>query len=53
MFIDADKANYVRYYEASLALLRPGGLIVIDNTLFFGRVADPAAATRTPPGSGS
>ncbi|GGU80346.1 O-methyltransferase [Streptomyces cavourensis] len=43
VFIDADKANYLRYYESSLALLRAGGLIVVDNTLFFGRVADPAA----------
>jgi O-methyltransferase len=43
VFIDADKANYVRYYEASLALVRPGGLIVVDNTLFFGRVVDPNA----------
>jgi O-methyltransferase len=42
-FIDADKANYGAYYEAVLALLRPGGLIVVDNTLFFGRVIDPAA----------
>lgn len=42
-FIDADKVNYRDYYERSLELLRPGGLIVIDNTLFFGRVADPAA----------
>ncbi|MGW2545056.1 O-methyltransferase [Kitasatospora sp. NPDC001574] len=43
VFIDADKANYPRYYEGSFALLRPGGLLVVDNTLFFGRVADPAA----------
>ncbi|MFJ1707686.1 O-methyltransferase [Kitasatospora sp. NPDC088346] len=43
VFVDADKANYRRYYEDSLALLRPGGLLVVDNTLFFGRVADPAA----------
>ncbi|KOG89394.1 O-methyltransferase [Streptomyces varsoviensis] len=43
VFIDADKANYVGYYESSLKLVRQGGLIVIDNTLFFGRVADPAA----------
>ncbi|WP_406725450.1 class I SAM-dependent methyltransferase [Streptomyces sp. GD-15H] len=42
-FIDADKANYPRYYEQCLTLLRPGGLVVVDNTLFFGRVADPAA----------
>ncbi len=52
VFIDADKANYVKYYESSLMLVKPGGLIVIDNTLFFGRVIDPAlddpdtAATR-------
>ncbi|MFE7121016.1 O-methyltransferase, partial [Streptomyces sp. NPDC057654] len=43
VFIDADKANYTRYYESSLELVRQGGLIVIDNTLFFGRVADPDA----------
>lgn len=43
VFVDADKANYPRYYELSLELVRPGGLIVVDNTLFFGRVADPGA----------
>ncbi len=43
VFIDADKSNYSRYYESSLELVRQGGLVVIDNTLFFGRVADPAA----------
>ncbi|GKQ40512.1 O-methyltransferase [Streptomyces sp. A012304] len=42
-FVDADKARYAQYYEAALALVRPGGLIVLDNTLFFGRVADPTA----------
>jgi O-methyltransferase len=40
IFIDADKSAYVRYYELSLRLLRPGGVIIIDNTLFFGRVSD-------------
>lgn len=39
-FIDADKANYSHYYEAALKLLRPGGLIAVDNTLWSGRVAD-------------
>jgi O-methyltransferase len=42
-FIDADKSGYRRYYEDALVLVRPGGLIVLDNTLFFGRVIDPAA----------
>ncbi|WP_283789436.1 O-methyltransferase [Bermanella sp. WJH001] len=39
-FIDADKENYDHYYEACLKLIRPGGLILIDNTLWGGRVAD-------------
>ncbi|QFZ20147.1 O-methyltransferase [Saccharothrix syringae] len=42
-FIDADKANYRVYYEHALDLVRPGGLVVIDNTLLFGRVLEPAA----------
>ena len=42
-FIDADKPSYDPYYEACLGLVRPGGLIVIDNTLWGGDVADPAA----------
>jgi predicted O-methyltransferase YrrM len=41
-FIDADKPNYDAYYEASLRLVRPGGLIAVDNTLWSGAVADPA-----------
>ncbi|MBE9059962.1 class I SAM-dependent methyltransferase [cf. Phormidesmis sp. LEGE 11477] len=40
-FIDADKSNYDSYYEKSLQLVRPGGLIAIDNMLWYGRVADP------------
>jgi predicted O-methyltransferase YrrM len=43
-FIDADKTNYLGYYERVLALLRPGGLILVDNTLWSGRVADPEDA---------
>ncbi len=39
-FIDADKANYPNYYEACLQLLRPGGLMVLDNMLWDGAVAD-------------
>lgn len=41
-FIDADKANYSNYYERALQLVRPGGLIAADNTLWDGSVADPA-----------
>ncbi len=40
-FIDADKTGYLDYYEACLTLLRPGGLILVDNVLWSGRVADP------------
>ena len=43
-FIDADKAGYDVYYERCLELLRPGGLIAIDNVLWNGLVARPAAA---------
>jgi caffeoyl-CoA O-methyltransferase len=41
-FIDADKQGYLGYYELLLKLVRPGGLIVVDNTLWGGDVADPA-----------
>jgi caffeoyl-CoA O-methyltransferase len=41
-FIDADKPNYTNYYEMIMPRLVPGGLIVVDNTLRRGRVADPA-----------
>ena len=41
-FIDADKSSYPHYYEEILRRLRPGGLILVDNVLWFGRVADPA-----------
>jgi O-methyltransferase len=40
-FIDADKESYDFYYEHTLRLMRPGGLILLDNTLWSGRVADP------------
>ena len=41
VFIDADKANYLNYYERALALLRPGGLVMVDNVFWGGAVADP------------
>jgi caffeoyl-CoA O-methyltransferase len=40
-FIDADKINYPGYYERCLTLVRPGGLVVLDNTFRDGRVAQP------------
>ena len=40
VFIDADKMNYKEYYEKSLGLLNQGGLIIIDNVLWHGEVAD-------------
>ena len=40
-FIDADKENYLNYYEALLPIMRPGGLIVVDNVLWSGRVLNP------------
>ena len=46
-FIDADKENYISYYEACLKLLRHGGLIAVDNVLWDGKVADPAQDDRT------
>jgi predicted O-methyltransferase YrrM len=41
-FLDADKGNYAAYYERMLDLLRPGGVLAIDNVLWSGRVIDPA-----------
>lgn len=43
-FIDADKENYPVYYEEIMTRMRPGGLIVIDNALWSGRVLDPKDA---------
>jgi predicted O-methyltransferase YrrM len=40
VFIDADKANYWNYFERALELLHPGGMVAVDNTLWYGRVAD-------------
>ncbi len=40
IFIDADKENYSRYFDYSVELLKPGGLIMVDNVLWSGRVID-------------
>ena len=42
VFVDADKENYLRYYEAVLPLLAERGLIAVDNVLWSGRVLDPS-----------
>ena len=42
VFLDADKGSYIAYWEELVPRMRPGGLLVADNTLFHGRVADPA-----------
>jgi predicted O-methyltransferase YrrM len=46
-FIDADKRSYITYYELCLQLLRPGGVIVVDNVLWKGNVVDDHADERT------
>lgn len=45
VFIDADKMNYPQYYRLAVPLLRPGGLLVMDNVLLEGYVLDPELAT--------
>ncbi|MEM9823473.1 MAG: class I SAM-dependent methyltransferase [Bacteroidota bacterium] len=40
-FIDADKLNYINYYEEAMNLLKPGGIIVVDNCLWDGKVLNP------------
>ncbi|MFO0586029.1 MAG: class I SAM-dependent methyltransferase [Polyangiaceae bacterium] len=44
VFLDADKERYPDYYDATLPLLRPGGLLLADNTLWSGEVVDPKTA---------
>jgi predicted O-methyltransferase YrrM len=44
IFVDADKTAYREYFELGMRLLRPGGLLVFDNVLWGGRVADPAVS---------
>jgi caffeoyl-CoA O-methyltransferase len=45
-FIDADKEAYDLYYEATLKILRPGGIIALDNMLWYGKVLDPQPEDR-------
>jgi predicted O-methyltransferase YrrM len=41
VFIDADKQNYIEYYELILPLVRSGGYVILDNVLWSGKVAEP------------
>ncbi|WP_235914101.1 class I SAM-dependent methyltransferase [Curvivirga aplysinae] len=41
IFVDADKGSYISYYVQAMKLLRPGGLLIMDNVLWYGKVADP------------
>ncbi|MDX3238741.1 class I SAM-dependent methyltransferase [Streptomyces sp. ME03-5709C] len=47
VYLDADKGNYVNYWEELVPRMRPGGIIAADNTLFHGRVVDPDATGDT------
>ncbi|WP_456823372.1 O-methyltransferase [Cellulomonas sp. P5_E12] len=47
VFVDADKENYPGYVEQAVRLLRPGGVLVVDNALWHDRVADPARRDET------
>ena len=49
VFIDADKPGYDGYYESALKLLKPGGVIALDNMLYSGQVADPKARGNAAP----
>jgi caffeoyl-CoA O-methyltransferase len=46
-FIDADKTGYISYWDEVVPRIRPGGIILVDNTLSHGRVVDPAATDET------
>lgn len=46
-FIDADKGGYVGYWDALVPRMRPGGVVLVDNTLYSGTVADPSSTDET------
>lgn len=47
VFLDADKENYVNYWEELVPRMRPGGVIAVDNTLLHGTVTDPAGSSHS------
>ncbi len=47
VFIDADKRNYARYFDLIIGKMRPGGLILVDNVLWSGKIVDPKATDKS------
>ena len=43
---DADKRAYGKYYEQALQLVRPGGVVILDNVLWYGKVANPEVSSK-------
>jgi len=47
VFIDADKRNYAKYFDLVIGKMRPGGLILVDNVLWSGKIVDPTALDKS------
>jgi predicted O-methyltransferase YrrM len=47
VFIDADKRNYAKYFDLVITKMRPGGLILVDNVLWSGKIVDPKATDKS------
>jgi predicted O-methyltransferase YrrM len=47
VFIDADKRNYAKYFDLVIGKMRPGGLILVDNVLWSGKIIDPTALDKS------
>jgi caffeoyl-CoA O-methyltransferase len=47
VFIDADKRNYAKYFDLVIDKMRPGGLILVDNVLWSGKIVDPTALDKS------
>lgn len=47
VFIDADKRNYAKYFDLIISKMRPGGLVLVDNVLWSGKIVDPKATDKS------